>query len=640
MSSPLSVPAPVMLISHLIRVLLPVLVMLLILSAPALAQTSAAEHRSHHPGAATPEAADAGMSMGMDGKGKKGGGMGGGMGGGGMKEMMKAMARPKSTELFPTLIRLPQLSTEQRATLLKRARQREAEGIAQLHKGVGAFTRAQGQDDQAAMLAEAEAIDEGLTRFRSGLAVRRALSEGTSPPRVALQWYKSQLNLLPPATMRPGFQLFGMPPFSLFICLFSLLVGATLVLIYLAKVRRTSELLARLTTEGAGPTAPAEPTRHTVTPVPESAENDSASAATVPLPEQGGMNLKKGKLCRLRVIRIYQETPEVKTFRMVACDGSAIPFSYQPGQFLTVTIPHGQTTIKRNYTISSSPTQGYYCEITVKREEQGIGSRYLHDVLKEGDTLEVQPPSGRFIFTGREAESIVLIGGGVGVTPMISVVRAMLDIGWGGELYFIYACRSPEEFIFADEMTLLKQRNPNLKSFIVVSEPGDAKGDFYPGMLNAERLAEWVPDISSKRIHLCGSPPMMAALKTMLADLGVPKEQVKFELFGPPSSGAGGQTGAVEDNPADPADAPILSFKSSGKSIRMQAGESVLEAAGRAGVEIDSSCLAGSCGMCAVKLLDGKVDMANDDGLHPDDKARGFILACQAKARTDLTIEA
>ncbi len=628
----------------LVHAVLPVmLVALSVFPTLVQAQTSMPEeeHKSHHPSPAE-SGSEASSS-----EASNAGGMGGGGMGGGMKEMMKAMARPKSTELFPALIKLPELSSEQRAVMQNQAQQRVSEGVALLQEGFGDLTQALGRDDAPAMQSSAAAIEEGLSRFRSGLAVRQALAEGIAPRRTALQWYKSQLNLLPPTDMRSSARVLGMTPFALFVCLLSLAVGLALVTIYLIKVRRASALLERLTAGKAGAEVPAAAGPQTSTDAPSPPAASAPGCCPTATGGEGrgeGLLAKESrKLCRLRVVRIYQETPVVKTFRMVACDGASIPFSYQPGQFLTIAIPHEGKTIKRNYTISSSPTQGYYCEITVKREEHGIGSRYLHDVVKEGDTLEVRPPAGRFVFTGDEAENIVLIGGGVGVTPMMSIVRAMLDRGWKGELSFVYACRTLEDFIFADELTVLKRRNPNLQTFIVVSELEEEVEGLHRGRLTKERLAEWVPEIAARRIHLCGSPPMMEASRKMLAELGVPKDQVKFEMFGPPPSAKAGEDSATEEEETEAAPAatgPAVTFSLSEKSGQLQPGETVLEAAERMGVEIDSSCRAGSCGMCAVKLLEGQVEMANEDGLDPEDKAQGMILACQAKARTDLTIEA
>ena len=239
----------------------------------------------------------------------------------------------------------------------------------------------------------------------------------------------------------------------------------------------------------------------------------------------GLLPITKRTLCRLRVARIDQETPGVKTFRLVACHGGGIPFSYLPGQFLTLTLPVAGKPIRRSYTISSSPTQGYYCEITVKREEHGAGSRYLHDRVQVGDTIEVQAPSGKFHFTGEGADSIVLIAGGVGITPMMSVTRALTDMAWQGDIYLIAACHNPEQFIFEAELKRLQERHPNLHVFAAMSRIDEDVGAYRKGRLSEALLAEWVPEIASRRVHLCGPPTMMDAVKGMLTRLGVPARE-------------------------------------------------------------------------------------------------------------------
>ena len=131
----------------------------------------------------------------------------------------------------------------------------------------------------------------------------------------------------------------------------------------------------------------------------------------------------------LRIARIFIETPAIKTFRLMAPTGDPIPFDFLPGQFLTLTLDQDGKTIKRSYTMASSPTQRDYVELTIKREEPGVVSRYLHDRACEGDVLQVAAPQGTFIFTGIEAESIVLIGGGVGLTPLMSVTATSPTVG-------------------------------------------------------------------------------------------------------------------------------------------------------------------------------------------------------------------
>jgi len=355
----------------------------------------------------------------------------------------------------------------------------------------------------------------------------------------------------------------------------------------------------------------------------------------------GLLRVAKRKLCRLRVAKIYPETTDVKTFRLVACHGGPLPFNYLPGQFLTLTLPVGEKPIRRSYTIASSPTQGYYCEITVKREDKGAGSRYLHDTVKEGDALEVQAPSGKFIFTGKEADSVVLIAGGVGITPMMSITRALTDMGWQGDIYFMVACRDPEHFIFQSELKALEQRHSNLHLHVAMSRIEKDVDGYHAGRLSKDLLADSVPDIASKWIHLCGAPRMMDTTKQMLAELNVPAGQIHLENFGsqqkPRAKAAARETAGVSPPTKT---AATLNFAASGKSTQFLPDETVLEAAERVDVNIDNSCRVGMCGVCTVKLSSGQVSMEVEDGLDPDDKAAGMILACQAKSAGDVTVEA
>src|SRR6185295_3349090 len=143
-----------------------------------------------------------------------------------------------------------------------------------------------------------------------------------------------------------------------------------------------------------------------------------------------------------------------KTIRLPERSGGGpIPFEYLPGQFLTLHVaPRGIPT-KRSYTIASSPTWRDHIEITVKREGQGLVSRWLHDELRIGDEVEIEAPNGTFVFSGKEADRVVLIGGGVGITPLMSVVRNLAATGWPGKIHLILSFRSPRDFIFRKELT-------------------------------------------------------------------------------------------------------------------------------------------------------------------------------------------
>lgn len=677
---------------------------ILVVGMPAVGQMGSGEHAQHHPqpGTANPSAgvnaggtapgggmggtqlaADGGPGPGRMGP-PAGAGPPGGMGGG-MDKMMEKMGAPKPKALYPTLMSLPDLPFEQRAEVQQQAHERMKQGTALMAEGLKSLSQSASTNDFLAMQEATRKLHEGMSQFESGLAAHRALAEGTSPRNVALQWFKQEMNLLPPREGKQAHGILGLSWFHFYVMLLLIGFAVAMLFLYFFKMRRAAALLNRLAEDSgsvnpppaAAPEKPAataavevkssdggDPPSNSQTtsarpptsqeaksPATASAEccNDSTEVCATeeeqstdqPDISKGLLPVAKKKLCRLRVAQIYQETVDVKTFRLVACHGGGIPFSYLPGQFLTLTMPTGDKPIRRSYTMSSSPTQGYFCEITVKREEQGAGSRYLHDAVKVNDTLEVQAPSGKFVFTGKEADSIVLISGGVGITPMMSITRALTDMGWNGDIYFIAACRDPEHLIFQSELKRLQARHPNLHVFIAMSRIAKDADGYHRGRLSKDRLAEWVPGIASKWIHLCGAPPMMDAVKQMLAELAVPREKIHTENFGSqqkPQARAAEREKIQKTPPVEKAG--TVTFQKSDTSTEFLPDETVLEASERVDVNIDYSCRTGSCGVCRVKLLSGSVTMEVEDGLDPDDKASGMILACQAKSTGNLEIDA
>src|SRR6266496_771425 len=154
--------------------------------------------------------------------------------------------------------------------------------------------------------------------------------------------------------------------------------------------------------------------------------------------------------------RIFQETSDVKTLRLMNPLGGPLPFTYLPGQFITVALAPDNQLVKRSYTIASSPTQHDYVEITVKHENEGIVSGFLHNHVKEGDLLDFSGPSGFFTFTGRECKCILLIAGGVGITPLMSVLRYLTDRSWPGDVFLLYCIKTPRDIIFREELDYLQ----------------------------------------------------------------------------------------------------------------------------------------------------------------------------------------
>lgn len=367
----------------------------------------------------------------------------------------------------------------------------------------------------------------------------------------------------------------------------------------------------------------------------------------------------------LRVAAVVQETPDIRTFRFVEPRGGPLPFGHLPGQFLTLSVEIDGKTTKRAYTIASPPTRCDHVEITVKREPFGVVSGYLHDRVKVGDDLTIAAPAGYFTFTGREADSIVLIGGGVGITPLMSVVRYLTDDGWPGDIFLLASCRTARDFVFRDEIERLQVRCPNLHVTATITRAEDPGRASEARHLSAAAIGAAVPAIHSRRVHLCGPPLMMDAVTRMLSELGVPAGQIRTENFGTATrSPAAAATRMVPPSPPDAAPAPLppaamfpaarapaavglahavlptITFSRSRRAAPAPRNRTVLDVAEEIGVEIDSACRSGTCGTCKVTLDAGHVTMALDDALDSLDKTMNIILACQAIPVDDIVVQA
>ncbi len=642
---------------------------------------------SHHPGAAAPPGPDAqGMppdpSMAVPAAPPGAPGAPGGARGG-MGEMMGKMMAPASppggcmggncgagagkAPIYPSLMTLPALTREKRAEIEALASQQISDGMGRLTTGVEALSQATQTGDDAAMQQAVGMMREALDGLGAGIAARRVLSEGKAPRNLALEWFKREMNLASPLQAEEPRTLFGVTPFHLFTMLLLTTFGLAMVAMYFFKMRRAAALFGRIGSDSGGsppgastplagapdPSSPAGPPAskapppggrrpNSAAPTPSSSpapQADKPLASDAPTGETSASPVTANWRGRLRVGSIVTETSGVKTFRLLPPLGDrSMPFTFAPGQFLNVAFGIGGARMNRSYSISSSPTQREYVELTVRREPRGAVSRHINDLLKVNDPIETAGPVGRFTFTGTEADSIVLIAGGVGITPMISIMRYLTERAWPGEIFLIYACRAPTEFIFAHEIAALQGANPKVRVAVTMSRPEGTTWKGSRGRITRELLTQTVPDLASRRVHLCGPAAMMDSVKTILTDLGVPPDRVKTELFG--ATKPTPTAGETSSKPTVPATGPLVTFSKNHKSAKIRVGQTLLELSEELAIGIEFSCRIGTCGVCKVKMTSGEVEMAVQDSLDAEDKANGIILACQAKPTGAIAVEA
>lgn len=319
-----------------------------------------------------------------------------------------------------------------------------------------------------------------------------------------------------------------------------------------------------------------------------------------------------------RIARIQVESPTVRTLDLEPVDREGLA-SYEPGQFLPVAVARDGRWEHRTYSLARM-AEGTAYQISVRREPHGAVSGALHD-LTVGAQLQVRAPEGRFQLDPESRRSVVLIGGGIGLTPLL----AMADFLTGGTqarlrfpdrpVYLIHAVRNGADHPFRERLQELQHR-PNLSCVLVYStpRPEDVAGRDYhvAGRLDRRVLRAVLP-LDDHDVYLCGPPGFMQAVYDALITLGVRDERIHSEAFGPSSLTrvVTRRPVAADRSPGEltsvPPESAQVTFAASGRSARWQPGMTLLELAEASGLEVPSSCRVGRCGTCRTGLLTGRV---------------------------------
>ena len=354
-------------------------------------------------------------------------------------------------------------------------------------------------------------------------------------------------------------------------------------------------------------------------------------------------------LRKFTIARKNAECDDVFAFYLKPHDGRPLP-AFKPGQYLTfqLDLPGRDKPLVRCYSLSDGPHQKDYYRVTIKKEKAppdkpdappGAGSSYFTDAVKEGDILNVKAPTGHFCLDMTKTNPVVLIAGGVGITPMLSMASAIAASGSKREAWFFFGVRNQREHIHKAELEKLAAENDNIHLHVCYSKPGDkdVRGRDYhhEGRVGIELLKELLPS-NNFEYYLCGSGAFMKSLTDGLEAWGVPDKDVYFEAFGPAT---------VKKKSAAPSAAETVhlakinvTFGRSGKTVHWEpSAGNILEFAVAQGVKIDSGCCAGSCGSCVVAIKSGSVDYLKKPDMEPE---AGTCLTCVCRPKNDLVLDA
>ena len=317
------------------------------------------------------------------------------------------------------------------------------------------------------------------------------------------------------------------------------------------------------------------------------------------------------------VLNVISETADIRTFRIARPEG----FEFKAGQFMAVRVRADGKEHVRCYSISSAPGARGYLEVSVKRV--GLVSGTLHATLRPGSMMHVKSPAGAFVYPGGEDRPLVFIAGGVGITPLMSMVRHAVETEPTRPVTLFYSVKSEADVAFHEELQFLGRRHPQLRVFIAVTGGGPT-GEYFPGRINESLVATTIPDIADASCLVCGPAPMIDGMTGLLTSLGVPRQQVNFEVF--KTAVAAAASGPRDEEHAVPAvalaAAPVAApaaprqaagheakFERSQVTVQVSGSQTLLEGAESCGAAIPSLCRAGVCGTCRIRVLNGDVEI-------------------------------
>ena len=347
---------------------------------------------------------------------------------------------------------------------------------------------------------------------------------------------------------------------------------------------------------------------------------------------------------RLRIAEVRRETPDAVSIAFAVPEEARQDFAFSCGQYLTLRTTIDGEDVRRSYSICSGVDDEL--RVAVKRVDGGLFSSFVSEGIKEGDEIDVMTPAGRFTADIRPEEARTFVGfaSGSGITPVLSIVRTVLSREPKSRFFLFYGNKSTASILFRETLDDLKDRFLDRLSVFHVLSREQQDVPILNGRLDTEKvsvlLRSIVPAPIVDHAFICGPAGMIDEIEGALLGLGMERERIHVERFTPaPVTGARRPAATLPKGPAtaEAAAQALATLIVDGKTaeVPVASGETVLEAALRAGLDLPYSCRGGMCCTCRAKVVQGAVEMAVNYSLEPWEMQAGFVLTCQALPTTD-----
>ncbi|MBQ4349236.1 MAG: iron-sulfur cluster-binding domain-containing protein [Clostridia bacterium] len=345
----------------------------------------------------------------------------------------------------------------------------------------------------------------------------------------------------------------------------------------------------------------------------------------------------------LKIESIQERGEDCKSFTLVPDKerGTEALAYFGAGKYLTVFETIEGMPVTRAYSISSSPKEsleGKYV-LTIRLVEGGLMSRYIFDNWQVGTEVQVSAPAGNFEYQPlRDAKKVVCLAGGSGITPFISMAKAVCDGDEDFEMILLYGSKSSDCILFKDELAELEKSCDKIKVVHVLSEEkGRAKKGMEKGFITAELIKKYAPENEAYSVFICGSQQMYAFVDKEVEKLGLEKKYIRHEMFGEFHNPA-----SQEDYPSEVPETVKITVTIQDKTYTVEAktGDSVMQSLEKNGIAVPARCRSGECGFCHSHLLSGKVYVPkNLEYRRLADYKFGCIHPCCSFPLTDLVMD-
>ena len=347
----------------------------------------------------------------------------------------------------------------------------------------------------------------------------------------------------------------------------------------------------------------------------------------------------------LRVKSVRPESEEALVVAFEVPSELAEQFRITHGQHLTLRRTIGGNEERRSYSICAAPAEGLL-QVGIRQVPGGVFSSWLHESIKPGDTLEVMTPEGRFFVPLDPTASRHYLGiaGGSGITPILSILKAVLGAEPKSRFTLIYGNRRQRSTMFAEELEDLKNRYLSRLVLHMVFSREATDLPLYHGRIDRAKIGEFLATLVDPsgidHAFVCGPHGVNDEAEAALLAAGLAPERIHIERFGIPDESGPGKRAVQPQREGDAADARVTIIRDGvAREIEFHAAQgNILDAAAAAGLEVPFSCKSGVCCTCRAKLIEGEVRMERNFALEKHEVAAGFVLTCQSHPLTERVV--